>query len=318
MNDRKLLTSLAILALLGAACGSATAGGAGRSQAPAGFWDYWGDGYAELAGYSLQQPRYGELRTGEAVLITVTETFTTAQRVKSDGGHPDEVPVIKLNEVRDFQTGIYDYNAMSSAFVPLDGSTARGVPTKVSMSLQEWCGHAFEQLVVDPGSIGRTFHSYFDGEGDQANSLELPSGGVFADAMPLLVRGVAGDLLKPGESREVPWLPTLLDGRLTHAPTAWSVATISRGDRAAELSVPAGVFNVLQWEARPVDGPAVRWFVQIETPQLLVAWERDGGERAELLGVQRRKYWEEQGEGDERLLEGLGLRSRTWPGSESR
>jgi hypothetical protein len=34
-------------------------------------------------------PRHGELQSGEAVLVTVTEAFTDAWRVRSDGGHGD-------------------------------------------------------------------------------------------------------------------------------------------------------------------------------------------------------------------------------------
>ena len=92
------------------------------SQAPPGFWDHWGDGSAELAGYRLTQPRYGQARRGEAVFVTVTEEFTRATRVKSDGGHGDEYPILKLNEVRDFQTGVYDYNVLTSSFLALTGA----------------------------------------------------------------------------------------------------------------------------------------------------------------------------------------------------
>src|ERR1700704_6625736 len=88
----------------------------------AAFWKTWGDGQAELAGYDLTYPRYGELRKGVAVTIFVSETFSNQFRVKADEGkHPasDQFPVMKLNLVQDFQTGIYDYNNMTSAFVPM-------------------------------------------------------------------------------------------------------------------------------------------------------------------------------------------------------
>src|SRR5207249_3206702 len=89
------------------------------------FWSTWGDGKAELDGYALTQPRYGELRAGTAVLIFVTEDFSDSARVKADPGkHPasDVYPVLKLNFVRDFQTGIYDYNVMTSTFARVDRS----------------------------------------------------------------------------------------------------------------------------------------------------------------------------------------------------
>ena len=83
------------------------------------FWSTWGDGQAELAGYDLTIPRYNQPRRGVAVTIFVTETFSNSARVKADPGkHPasDEFPVMKLNLVKDYQTGIYDYNEMTSSF----------------------------------------------------------------------------------------------------------------------------------------------------------------------------------------------------------
>src|SRR4051812_26244976 len=77
------------------------------------FWKHWGDGKGELAAYDLTIPRYGQSRKGVAVTVFVTETFSNSLRVKSDPGrHPksDEFPVMKLNLVEDFATGIYDYN----------------------------------------------------------------------------------------------------------------------------------------------------------------------------------------------------------------
>lgn len=303
-------------ALTLAACGAAVAGKAPASQAPPGFWDHWGDGRAELATYTLAQPRYGELRHGEAVLITVTETFTAAQRLKSDGGHEDEYPVIKLNDVRDFQTGIYDYNAMTSTFVPLDGRLARGLPTKITMSLQEWCGHAWEQWAIDARSWHRTFHSYFDGEGDDHSGGVVPRGGVSADAMPLLVRGLAGDLVAPGGTLEVPWLPRLLDGRLSHIATAWTTATITRAAGPTSVTVPAGAFSVHRWEATPATGPVHRYDVEVAAPHRLIVWERDDGERGELLASERRTYWTESREGDEAIRSELRLPAATWPTGE--
>ena len=84
------------------------------------FWKHWGDGRAELNGYRLVQPRYGSPRAGTAVYVFVTEDFSDALRVKADPGKHsagDVFPVMKLNAVRDFQTGIYDYNVMTSTFL---------------------------------------------------------------------------------------------------------------------------------------------------------------------------------------------------------
>lgn len=314
-----------LLLSLSLACGGlATSTGTGRadaawdppSQAPDGFWERWGDGRAEVAGYTLEQRRYGQVRTGEAVLITVTETFTRGQRVKSDGGHDDEYPVLKLNEVRDFQTGIYDYNVMTSTFLPLSGELPRGLPTKLSFSMQEWCGHVYEQLLFDPVSGGvqarHGGHSYFDGEGDRQQVLTLPEGAITADALPMLVRGLVGELVQPGESIERPVLPRLQDLRMQHEELGFRSARIHRGEAVETLQVPAGSFQVESWT---VELGELRTTYRVATaaPHHLVSWSRSDGERGELTGVSRRRYWQEHDEGHEELRGELGLPQRQWP-----
>jgi hypothetical protein len=294
---------------LTSACGSSkqlAAPESPRSTPAEGFWKHWGDGNAELSGYRLSQPRYGEMRTGEAILITVTEEFTRAGRVKTDGGHFDEFGVLKLNEMRRWQTGIYDYNVMTSTFLPLDGSLRRGLPTKVSFSSQEWCGHIWEQLRIDDSAAGRTLHSYFDGEADHYESLPIPEGGYFADSMPLVTRGLVGDILQPGESTEVPWMRSTLNRRLLHEPTLWGKATLRRGLTSQKITVPAGEFEVEKWTAKDAK-TETSWFIEADAPRRLIAWEVSDGERGELTGSLRTRYWSQNAPGDEALRAQLGL-----------
>jgi len=304
---RTPLLILFLVPLLACAAGPEPNSSLAESSRPTqGFWKHWGDGKAELAGYRLTQPRYGESRAGEAVLITVTEDFTRAGRVKTDGGHFDEYGVVKLNEIRDFQTGIYDYNVMTSTFLPLDGSLRRGLPTKISFSSQEWCGHIWEQLRVDGSAAGRTMHSYFDGEADGYESLPIPEGGYFADAIPLLARGLVGDILQPGESVEVPWMRSALSRRLRHEPTLWGRATLRRSAETSPLEVPAGQFEVERWTAKDAQSTTT-WFIESAPPRRLIAWEVSDGERAELSGIIRSSYWTQNKAGDEALRRTLGL-----------
>ena len=261
-----------------------------------GFWEHWGDGRAEIDTYALVQPRYGEKRSGEAVFIYVTETFVDATRVKSDGGHADEFPVIKLNDVRDFQTGIYDYNAMTSSFLRLDGGQPLGQPTKVSLSVQEWCGHVYDQILARGSRLSRSLHSYFDGEADRAEDIAIPEGAVFADAMALLVRGLAGSLLEPGEHRDVPWLPSLLDSRLAHKPLEWTTASLTRSSETEDVQVPLGRFPCTRYTAS-VAGQKQHWWVEVAAPHRLVKWSRSTGEEGSLLGSTRTKYWSQAREG---------------------
>jgi len=301
--------SAAAFSVVLAACAPPPAEAADRSQAPPGFWEHWGDGRAELDAYDLVIPRYGVLRQGTAVLVFVTETFTRAQRVKSDGGHDDEYPVIKLNDIRDFPTGIYDYNVMTmtSTFVPLEGQTPLGLPTKVSLSVQEWCGHVYDQLIVDPDAYRRTRHSYFDGEADQTWNEAIPTGAVFGDALPLLVRGLAGTLVEPGGTRTAPYLPTLLDTRFAHQALVWQEVTLERSAGSHEVEVPAGAMEVFTVTARVKDGPETTWDVEVAPPHRLVRWSRSTGETAVLRGSLRTDYWHHNDPAGRELLGEMGL-----------
>jgi len=294
---------------LGVGCANAATSDAPKAQAPAGFWDHWGDGQAELAGYRLHQPRYGEMRTGEAVLIFVTETFTHAQRLKSDGGHSDEYPVIKLNEVRDFPTGVYDYNVMTSTFLRLDGADPIGRPVKVSFSMQEWCGQVWDQWRIDENKWRRTGHGYFDGEGDAQTQGVFEGHTVFADALPLVVRGLTGDLLAPGASASFLMVPRSMTERLTHTRSDPFPVTITRSAEHTLATVPAGRFEVETWTVQKSGQLLLTYLVEKAAPHRLIQWMGSNGERGELTGAVRMPYWQRAREGDEKLREQLGFSS---------
>jgi len=272
------------------------------------FWAHWGDGRAELNGYRLTQPRYGAPRQGTQLLIYVTEDFSESLRVKADPGqHPrdDVFPVLKLNDVRDFQTGIYDYNVMTSVFARV-GS---GWPlAKVSFSSQEWCGQVWRQLLPRSGRLQSVSHSYFDGEADGSEELPVPAAGVYADVLPILLRGWGAAYLQPGESRDVPYLTSLLSARLAHRRLAWGRATIRRGAQTQRETVPAGTFEVVVWTVREEGGPETTFLIEAEPPFRLVRRRSDHGEDAVLLGSTRLPYWELNGPGGERHLEAIGLK----------
>jgi hypothetical protein len=274
------------------------------------FWAHWGDGKAELNGYSLKQPRYGALRSGTAVLVFVTEDFSETLRVKAEPGrHPaaDVFPVLKLNAVRDFATGIYDYNVMTSTFLRV----APGWPlAKLSFSSQEWCGHVWHQVVPRGGRLGGVLHSYFDGEADGSEDLDAPTDGVVEDALPVLLRGWNGTFLKPGESRSVAFLPSLLSARLSHRRLAWTRARIERAPTTRPLAVPAGRFEVSSYRVETQDGRVLSFDVEARPPYRLVRQAGPDGEELTLRGTARLPYWKLNGPGGERYLKDLGLAAR--------
>jgi len=282
----------------------------GASVSAQEFWAHWGDGKAELNGYSLKQPRYGALRSGTAVLVFVTEDFSDALRVKAEPGRhqaADVFPVLKLNAVRDFATGIYDYNVMTSTFLRV----ASGWPlAKLSFSSQEWCGHVWHQIVPRGGRLGGVFHSYFDGEADGSEDLDAPADGVVEDALPVLLRGWNGAFLKPGESRSVAFLPSLLWVRLNHRRLAWTRARIERAPATRTLGVPAGRFEVSSYRVETQDGRVLSFDVEAAAPYRLVRQAGPDGEELTLRGSTRLPYWELNRPGGEKYLKELGLAAR--------
>lgn len=127
------------------------------------FKDYWYAGKAEISSYKLEQARYGELREGNAVLIFVTEPFLPKIQVKADNQSDSNIPVLKLNATKNFNTGIYPYAIMQSTFYPV---TNNRHALKISSSMQEWCGHVYAQL-NNKETFNITSHSYFQGEADE-------------------------------------------------------------------------------------------------------------------------------------------------------
>jgi hypothetical protein len=279
-----------------------------------GFWRYWGDGKAELDGYALTEPRYGQLRDGTAVLIFVTEDFSDSLRVKADPGkHPDSdiIKVLKLNFVRTFQTGIYDYKIMTSTFVGTEFPVAAPWPlVKVSFSSQEWCGNVYMQWLARGERLFGTVHSYFDGEADASPSLPLPKDGIVEDALPILVRGLRGDWLAPGQSRTLPFLRSTVRTRLLHKPAAWGQATITRAPAAETVKSALGPLRAFSYTVAEANGDTTTFTVEEKAPHRLLAWKSTSGEAGRILGSARLPYWTMQDKSFAAALEQLGLHAQ--------
>ncbi len=127
------------------------------------FKHYWYAGEAEISSYKLEQARYGEIREGNAVLVYVTEDFLPDIQVKADYQNQTNVPVLKLNATKNFNTGVYPYSIMQSSFYPVANNQHA---LKVSSSIQEWCGHVYAQL-NNRNQFEVMSHSYFQGEADE-------------------------------------------------------------------------------------------------------------------------------------------------------
>jgi hypothetical protein len=270
------------------------------------FDSYWRDGKAELDGYRLTVSRYGQERHGQAVAIYVTEPFSESKRVKVDNptNNPsDVIDVLKLNLVRDFQTGIYDYNTMVSTFV----RTTDFSPVKLSFSSAEWCGHVYEELLFHPGKITGQYFSYFEGESGPRN-LNVPKYAVAEDNLFILLRGLRGPFLRTGEKATFQLLPSVYYSRLAHQPPAWTGAEIYCAG-ALGVDVPAGKFMATLYKLKTFDGREGRFFVEQAYPHRIVRWELLPDISAELTGTIREPYWKLHDNGHEKYLKELGLKS---------
>lgn len=262
---------------------------------------YWFQGKAELSSFELTQYRYGEAREGEAVLIFVTEDFSRKNQVKLDNPNEagrDKLSVIKMNQTRDFVTGIYPYHMMLSAFTPTK-EQSNGV--KFSSSVQEWCGQSFSQLNLKSGNSysGKLF-SYFEKEGDQSFSVN----GLAEDDIWNLIR------INPNQvpTGSVQMLPSLFYQRFTHKALESQeafvrVQSISENRSQVEVTYSTGS-RVLKID------------FENEFPHQIMGWEEtdtrsDGTQevtKATRKGLKVVDYWTKNKVEDEFLRRELNLK----------
>lgn len=289
------------------------------------FREYWFGGTAELSRYRLEQARYGELHSGEAVLIFVTEPFLKGKQVKYEGswdgpGARDAIDVFKLNATRKFFTGVYPYSTMTSTFTPVDQGPARRRALKITTGVQEWCGHVYAQLNLRGGEYRVASHSYFENEADQKFSIpdHLTEDGLWA-----LIR-LQPAALPTGRLQILPGTQFL---RMRHLPTRAIAATAEVRDfnpasdslaTAGGLRVGAKALRVYELVyAKPVER-TLRIAFEAEFPHSIIGWEELGVSgwgpsqkalttRAVRTNVMQSDYWAKNSNRDAPLRAKLGV-----------
>ncbi len=274
------------------------------------FYGHWADGRAELSGYRVVQPRYGEPREGHAVLIFVTEDVHAKTRIKvesPDTPKADRIYALKLNQMLRFTTGIYDYSVMTSVFSavePLAGSQPFE-PLRITLTAQEWCGHVFEEVQVRDGAVLGELFSYFERVGRQSWRLDGPPEFVSEDNLLIRIRELRGPLMDEGESRSVMLLPGLWELRLRHRPRELVEAVLSKG-RREQVEVQGGSYEAVPWTWSYGQRQKTVW-VDAEYPHRILRWRDASGASGELLASVRRPYWKLQSLEDEGLRAELGI-----------
>ncbi len=291
------------------------------------FWSWWGDGKGEVSSYRITQNRYGEVRTGEAALVFVTEELSRTTLLKNESGKvppADRMPVLKYNRNEKFATGIYDYAYLTSTYSALASEQGQHAQQamKIAMAMEEWCGPVFMMLRTHPDHLDATRHSYFEDEGDSDGvRVALPSQSwECEDNLPILIRELAGEWMREGETRSIKLMPSMQHLRFAHSPMAFVDATITKDDggSVAALGRPT---PVVKWTWSYHDGAhrapdswktgEVRetWYVERAAPHRIIKWECADGSGGSLLTSKRLPYWELHAEKDAGLRREFKLSS---------
>lgn len=260
---------------------------------------YWFNGEAELTSYELKQARYGEIREGKSVLIFVTEDFSSKTMTKSDKRTEDDFPVLKLNNTRKFDTGIYPYSMMTSTFFPFPNGDNS---IKISTSSQEWCGHTYLEL-IDKGGFEIQNHSYFQSESQKEISLKK---NLLEDDLWSRIR-VNPDNLPTGELKVIPSFFYL---RFSHNEMKAYDAQLTLTDGTGGSKVYSVIYPELE--------RTLKITFESAFPFKIVAWEDTyysgyGENRKELttsataIKTIRSQYWSKNSNADAGMRGELGL-----------
>jgi hypothetical protein len=278
-------------------------------SAPADPGAVWKQGKAEVSRYALSQGRYRENHEGDAVLIFVVEPFSRTKHVKVDdwqAAGDDLVHVLKLNQTRHFNTGLYPYSLMLSTFTPFDTETPQPL-LKITTSVQEWCGHAFTQINRREDRLDVTGFSYFESEGDRKERVRPV---MTEDEIWTRVR-LTPDKLPTGT---LELLPGTFYARLAHKPLRPEPATAEQIRPEPEAFDPAKVRGYRISYTGGIDRVLTLWF-EIAAPHGIVGWEESYTDVAGIRLTTRAKrthakwidYWTRNANADRALRPELGL-----------
>ncbi len=260
--------------------------------------NYWFQGKAEITRYKVEQERYGQMREAQQVMVFVTEDFSEKKQVKLDdptAAGTDRVPILKVNVVRRFVTGIYDYSLMLSVFTPFEqGKISHSL--KTTTTIQDWCGHIFSQFNrTDGGFLVQNF-SYFEKEGDQKIELKTD---FLEDEIWTMLR------LRPEifSKLKTSVVPATFYNRLRHKDLKAESANFSIKKDGKNSTLILKFENI----ERQVS-------VNFETdfPHRILGWEEtvDGklASRGTLENVSMQEYWKENSTEFENLRDTVGLK----------
>ncbi len=257
------------------------------------FDAFWYDGNAEISVYDIEEARYNEIRNGKRVMIFVTEPLRRTSLIKPDTllEPQDRYDVIKLNDVRKFTTGIYDYSLMTSVF-----STVRpyeGIPSmaavKVTFTSQEWCGHVFEMFKRKKNGLKGELYSYFESDGEPETEFKANSNVWFEDNLWIMIRELKEPLMAIGEKKEIEVIPSSWQRRKYHVAVEKQAAVIEKKS-GGRIRTNLGWFKSNQFIWEYGNKKTTVW-VELEWPGRILQWIEPDGSRGKLVSSSRQPYW---------------------------
>jgi hypothetical protein len=283
------------------------------------YW--WQSKSAEIGRYELHQERYNEIHPGYALLIFVTEDFNLEKQVKkeTENGQPS-IGVLKLNFIKKFNTGIYDYSMMSSVFTPIDAD--KYMTLKITTTSQEWCGQSFSQMNYKDGYYLFQNRSYFEKESD--TEYMIPEA-ITEEALFTTIR-LNPHLLPIGEIKII---PSAMYARLTHIKLTPmdAHARLIENFSFEEGNLPdSEIFNTNKTSAyvikyRNLNRQIIIYF-QKRFPYIIKGWDEISVKRSgdytqtfkttsRLKKIIRSPYWKQNKLKDKNLRKSLDLNANT-------
>lgn len=264
------------------------------------FDTYWLEGSGEINSYELKQMSFGELHLGKAILVFNVEDFSKSKQVRLDypeKAGSDAVKVLKSNQIRQFQTGVYGNSIMQSVFTPIDLEKHPN-SMKVTTSIQNWMGQVFTQLNLRPYQYLFKINSHLETEADQEFQL---SKAFLEDEIWNNIRINPDDL--PTGSIQI--IPSMITARLRHLALGVedARASLQKGKEFSTYEV-----NFIESERQ------LKIKFRTAFPHVIEGWEesyQENGKKlstsATLIKNKQLEYWNRRFNSDRKLRTELGL-----------
>jgi len=273
------------------------------------FDSTWFDNRAEITTYALKENRYNEIRTGMRTMIFVTEPMLLDKLIKPDRpiSSKNQIQVLKLNDLRKFATGIYDYSVMTSVFGALEERPT--IPLfstmKVAFSCQEWCGTVSEYLYRLSNTFQGKLDSYFEIEGSYTYEFLHQNQTESEEAFWIKIRELKKPWLTEGEKIKIQIIPSMWGRRKDHIRAKIEQGEIQKGTKTI-LSTALGNLAAVPW-TWAYNNKQVTVFVEADYPHRILTFQEADGTSGEIITSTRTTYWQKNTNKDLNLRKELGL-----------